>query len=79
MRAECHPTTGFAVRTGWHCTPVPEAPHLGTNGRRWYRVEIRGIETFLRPACQGGRWLLARYMRVLEPLSDTKTKPDTAP
>ncbi len=26
--AECHPTKGFAVRPGWHCTAVPNAPHL---------------------------------------------------
>ena len=83
MRAECHPTRGFAVRPGWHASPVPSAPHLGTKNRRWYRVELRGVEELLRPACQGGLWLIATYMRVLEPVTapsqNTKNTPTPHP
>jgi hypothetical protein len=68
MQAENHPTPGFAVRPGWHATPEPIAPHLGTRGRRWYRVELRDVTEHQRPACQGGRWLLAGWMKILEPL-----------
>jgi len=28
MDSENYPTSGFAVREGWHCTAKPEAPHL---------------------------------------------------
>jgi hypothetical protein len=65
LEAECHPTPGYAVRPGWHCTPNPIAPHLSTNGRVWCRVRVQGIQTFTRPECQGGQWLLARRMKVL--------------
>ena len=63
--AECHPTKGFAVRQGWHCTMQPIAPHLSTKGRKWFQVEVEGITTFDRPECQGGTWVLARFMKVI--------------
>lgn len=31
MEAESHPTKGFALRPGWHCTLAPVAPHLKTD------------------------------------------------
>ena len=73
LRAEDHPTKGFAHRPGWHCTHSPEAPHLAKNPkggapRVWCRVEIGGVEEFERPAAQGGLWFLASRMRVLEVL-----------
>jgi hypothetical protein len=67
LQAECHPTKGFAIRPGWHATSVPVAPHLGTKGRRWFQVELLGVTTFERPECQGGTWLLARWMKVIQP------------
>jgi hypothetical protein len=66
LRAESHPTTGFAVRPGWHCTLRPHAPHLALRGRVWARVEVRDVEHYVRPAAQGGAWVLAQEMRVLE-------------
>lgn len=71
MEAENHPTKGFAVRPGWHCTLVPVAPHLKTDLksgeiRRWFKVEVEGITTFQRPESQGGTWVLAKRLRVLE-------------
>jgi hypothetical protein len=71
LQAECHPTKGFAVRPGWHCTLRPHAPHLGMKGRRWFRVEVAGVTTFERPGCQGGTWLLAERMRVIEAIEST--------
>jgi hypothetical protein len=68
LPAENHPTKGFAVRPGWHAAPAPIAPHLSTKGRRWYRVELRDAVEHIRPECQGGRWLLAQWMKVIEPL-----------
>jgi hypothetical protein len=66
LRAESHPTKGFAVRPGWHCTSEPVAPHLSKKGRVWCKVEITGVTPFHRPAAQGGLWFLARRMRVIE-------------
>jgi hypothetical protein len=67
LDAEPHRTCGYAFRPGWHCTRKPEAPHLRQSGDRvWYRVELREVQTFERPICQGGAWLLARQMKVLE-------------
>lgn len=71
--AESHPTKGFAVRPGWHCTAKPVAPHLKLNlkngeQRVWVRVEIRNFETIQRPVSQGGKWYLAKRIRFLEEL-----------
>jgi hypothetical protein len=67
MNAEDHPTTGYAHRPGWHCTPIPAAAHLSLKGRHWFKVEIEGVRTFPRPNNQGGLWYLADRLRVLEP------------
>lgn len=62
----CHPTKGFKIRPGWHCTSRPEAPHLSLNGRAWFEVEIEGDpEKISRPVKQGGQWYLAKWMKVL--------------
>lgn len=71
MDAECHPTKGFAVRPGWHCTLFTVAPHLKTEWksgeiRKWFKVEVSGITTFQRPGSQGGTWVLAEKLKVLE-------------
>jgi hypothetical protein len=63
--AECHPTNGFAVRKGWHCTLSPVAPHLSTKNRVWVEVEIDDYEFYNRPESQGGTWVLAQRMKVL--------------
>lgn len=68
MQAESHLTKGFAFRPGWHCTKEPIAPHLSTNGRAWYKVEIENYSTFNRPESQGGTWLLANDLKILEKL-----------
>lgn len=71
MEAESHPTKGFALRPGGHCTLAPVAPHLKTDLksgeiRKWYKVEVQGITTFQRPESQGGTWVLAKRLRVVE-------------
>lgn len=38
-------------------------------GRRWFRVEILDFRECTRPECQGGRWLIANWMRVIAPVS----------
>jgi hypothetical protein len=74
LQAECFPTKGFAVRSGFHVLARVHAPHLmrkdGTLApdRVWAKVEIEGFEEFHRPESQGGKWYLARRMRVLETL-----------
>jgi len=70
LDAECHPTKGFAVREGWHCTLKPEAPHLSTKGRVWVEVEIDDFEYFERPEKQGGMWALAKRMKIIKELSN---------
>lgn len=65
LNAESHPTKGFAFRKGWHCTLKPIAPHLSKNNRVWAEVEIEDFEYYNRPESQGGTWVLAQKMRVL--------------
>lgn len=67
-KSECHPTKGFAVRQGWHCTSKPSAPHLSEKGRVWYEVEIEDYEEFKRPESQGGLWYIAHNMKVIREL-----------
>lgn len=65
LKAESHPTKGYAFRPGWHCTTKPIAPHLTTKGRVWCEVEIKGVKKYPRPESQGGTWLLANQMKVV--------------
>ncbi len=69
VAAEDHRTTGFAYRPGWHCTFTPNAPHLSKRGRVWVAVEIADYETYTRPTSQGGAWLLAQKMKVLNEIT----------
>ena len=69
MDAECHPTSGFAVRQGWHCCFKPIAPHLKlelkTGEKRvWVECEVEDFETYNRPESQGGSWILAQKMKI---------------
>jgi len=66
IEAESHPTKGYKYRKGWHCLLKPEAPHLTEKGRTWVKVKIDNYEFFDRPESQGGRWVLAQKMKVLE-------------
>mgnify|MGYP001189148448 CR=1 FL=1 len=66
MDAESYPTKGFKIRPFWHCTCKPEAPHLSMRGRVWLRVEMEDFEEFNRPKSQGGKWYLAKRIRILE-------------
>lgn len=71
MQAEAHATKGFAYRPGWHACFRPVAPHLSENPkagprRVWARCEAEGITTYDRPESQGGAWVLAERLRVLE-------------
>lgn len=66
LKAESHPTKGFALRPGWHATAEPHAPHLSMKGRAWFKVEIDDFTAETRPASQGGIWFLAGQMKILE-------------
>lgn len=68
MDAEAHETKGFAFRPGWHCTEVPVAPHLSEKGRAWYKIEIEDYRSYARPESQGGTWLLANKIKVINKL-----------
>jgi len=68
LPAEAHRTKGYAYRPGWHCCLRPEAPHLSEKGRVWCLVEIEDYTTYARPESQGGTWVLANHMKVLEVL-----------
>lgn len=65
LKAEEHPTSGFAFRPGWHCTKEPYAPHLSEKGRVWYPVEIKDFTQMQRSASQGGTWFLAKEIKIL--------------
>lgn len=66
LMAEGFTTKGFAYRPFWHVMAKPEAPHLSTKGRRWYKVEIGGYMVMERPVSQGGTWYLANHITILE-------------
>lgn len=70
LQAECHPTKGFAVRPGYHCCFEMNAPHLKkelANGEKrvWVECEVEDYETYDRPECQGGAWILAQRMKIV--------------
>jgi hypothetical protein len=65
LEAEDHPTKGYAHRPGWHCTFKPVAPHLSLKNRVWVEVEVEDFEVFERPISQGGKWILAKQMKVI--------------
>ncbi len=63
--AEEHPTKGYAFRPGWHTTLSPNAPHISIKGRVWKEVEIEDFYEFNRPNSQGGKWFIAKRMKIL--------------
>lgn len=68
LTAENHPTKGYAVRPGWHVTEKPVAPHLTERGRKWYHVVITDFVEVVRPESQGGKWFIAKRIKVIEPI-----------
>lgn len=70
LEAEAHPTKGYKYRPYWHCTFAPCAPHLSEKGRVWVKLEIQAYHTEERPRSQGGTWLLAKRIKLLEILKD---------
>jgi hypothetical protein len=70
LTAESHPTKGFAVRPGWHCTLKPLAPHLSMKGRVWCLVVVDDCVEYTRPARQGGKWVLAQNMYLVTELPE---------
>lgn len=68
LEAESHPTPGYALRPGWHCTLLPQAPHLSERGRVWAEVEVENFKKYDRPESQGGTWVLAQRMKILKEL-----------
>ena len=65
LRAEIHPTKGYALRPGWHVCSKPVAPHLSKKGRKWFVVDIEDYTAHQRPKRQGGLWYTAQKMTVL--------------
>jgi len=65
LEAKPYPTDGYKFRPFWHCTENPIAPHLTENGRRWFKVEMEDYTEFNRPIFQGGKWFLAKKIRIL--------------
>lgn len=79
LKAECFPTKGFAVRTGWHCCFNPIAPHLkeelaSGEKRVWVEVKVKDWESYNRPESQGGAWILAQMMEAVRCLTSDEVK-----
>ena len=66
LEAKCYPTVGYKIRPFWHCTEKPEAPHLTNKGRVWVKVEMEDYSEFNRPISQGGKWFLAKRIKILK-------------
>lgn len=69
MSANYYPTQGFAPRLGFHCCVQPIAPHLkeilkSGQKRVWVEVEVQEFSYYNRPESQGGKWILAKRMKV---------------
>ena len=73
LKAEDHPTKGYAHRPGWHVCLDITAPHLAMKNRVWCKVEVKDFVKLKRPDIQGTTWLLAKNIRILEKL-DVKHK-----
>lgn len=71
MEAQPIKKTGFAFRKGFHCLVKPVAPHLKNElasgeKRTFFKVEVDDYQYFMRPESQGGKWILAQRMKILE-------------
>ena len=67
LKAEDHPTKGYAHRPGWNCTFKPIAPHLKKmDNRVWVKAKVKDYEIFERPPNQGGKWVLADQIKILK-------------
>lgn len=69
LTAEEHKTKGYAFRKGWHCTLKPIAPHLSTKNRVWVEVEVEDVELYKKSESQGGTWVIAQRMKVVNVLN----------
>jgi len=65
LEAESYPTKGYKLRPFWHCTHQPNAPHLSEKNRVWLKIEMKDFIEFNRPKYQGGKWYLAKYIKIL--------------
>lgn len=71
MDAQPIKKSGFAFRCGFHCLFSPLAPHLKSElssgeKRAFFKVEVDEYQYFTRPESQGGKWILAQRMKILE-------------
>ena len=66
LESEDHFTKGYKHRPGWHLTFKKFAPHLSMKDRVWVKAEVDDYEVHVRPISQGGRWILAKRMKVIE-------------
>ena len=74
LKAEAHPTKGYAFRPGYHCLRKPEAPHLTMEGRVWCEVEIEDFLTIKRPPSQGDIWFLCEWMKITKIITEPSTR-----
>ena len=65
LEAKSYPTNGYKLRPFWHCTEKPIAPHLTEKGRVWLKVEMHDFTEFNRSEHQGGKWFLAKEIKIL--------------
>lgn len=74
--AENHPTSGFAVRPGWHICKYPVAPHLTSKreNRVWVKVHYWNATPIPRPDSQGGEWVIAQAMKIIGKLDPVQVE-----
>lgn len=66
LKCSVYPTEGFQVREGWHTLARKCAPHLSKKNRVWRAVEIKDWVELKRPKAHGGKWFLAKEMKILK-------------
>lgn len=68
IEAKEYPTKGYKFRPYFHCTENPSAPHLTLKNRVWCKVEVEDYTEMIRPEKQGGKWILAKRIKLIEKL-----------
>jgi len=66
IEAKEYPTKGYKFRPYFHCTENPLAPHLTLKNRVWCKVETNDFIEMQRPESQGGKWILAKKIKIIK-------------
>lgn len=68
-----YPTKGYTFRPYWHCVEsIDNVKHLSLKNRKWFEVEIEDYKILLRSEYMGGKWLLAKRIKIIGEINPEK-------